>query len=526
LSGKVEAQSRPALGDFETPAYNPRKISAEAMEGLKTSLRTFGDLSGFVVNRRTGHVICANQRRKALGEGALAAVAWGEEHQVELGAPGDRFTSSERWGVLEAEGGARFPVREVDWTESFEKAANVTANNSRIMGEWTEGAGPLLEEISLEYPDLFVGLKLPDLTLDLEALGFCGAQDGDEDEDGADDVPEPPDEAVTRTGDVWRLGNHRLMCGDSSKPEDLSRLLDGARIHLVNTDPPYNVKVEPRSNNAIAAGLSSFVQSDPNLSEEFKRNAMRGGEQKPRAKDLTHHQKHDLSRRPGASAPTHAKLRPKDRPLENDFVTDEEFDALLRAWFGNIARALAPGRSFYVWGGYANCANYPSALAESDLYFSQTVIWVKEHPVLTRKDFMGNHEWCFYGWRKGAGHWFNPEINNATDVWSVKKVNPTSMIHLTEKPVGLASRAILYSSKPGENILDLFGGSGSTLIAAEKAGRRAYLMEIDTLYCDVILQRWADFTGKDPIREDGTSWGELRKALSEETPSSPVELSN
>jgi DNA modification methylase len=163
---------------------------------------------------------------------------------------------------------------------------------------------------------------------------------------------------------------------------------------------------------------------------------------------------------------------------------------------------LAPGRGFYIWGGYANCGNYPPVLKTMGLYFSQAIIWVKEHPVLTRKDFMGNHEWCFYGWREGAAHqWLGP--TNAVDVWSVKKVNPQSMVHLTEKPVELAVRAMQYSSRAGENVLDLFGGSGSTLIAAEQTGRRAYLMELDTLYCDVIVQRWENFTGRKAERVAG-----------------------
>ncbi|HUE74779.1 MAG TPA: DNA methyltransferase [Pirellulaceae bacterium] len=136
---------------------------------------------------------------------------------------------------------------------------------------------------------------------------------------------------------------------------------------------------------------------------------------------------------------------------------------------------------------------------------SQCVIWVKCHPVITRKDYMGDHEWCFYGWREGAAHkYFGP--NNATDVWSVKKVSPQKMVHLTEKPVELAVRAIQYSSREGENVLDLFGGSGSTLIAAEQTGRKAFLMELDTLYCDVIVQRFETFTGKKAqrLRSDET----------------------
>jgi DNA modification methylase len=242
-----------------------------------------------------------------------------------------------------------------------------------------------------------------------------------------------------------------LLCGDSVSVADVDRLLDGAQIHLCNCDPPYGVKVEPRSNNAIAAGLSSF--SNDNLKQRKLLNKtcrMENGE------GGTHHQKFDLARDPKKTKGTHNQMRARDRPLTNDFVTDEQFEQLLAAWFGNISRVLIPGRGFFIWGGYANCANYPPVLKACDLYFSQAIIWVKEHPVLTRKDFMGNHEWCFYGWRLGAGHkFFGP--NNATDVWSVKKVNPQSMIHLTEKPVELAVRAIQYSSKPGENVLDLFG---------------------------------------------------------------------
>jgi DNA modification methylase len=324
-------------------------------------------------------------------------------------------------------------------------------------------------------------LALQEKGFNLDLTGFSGddllrlmQSDGVPGLADPDDVPAPPDEATTQLGDLWVLGNHRLLCGDASKSEDIDRLLDGAKIHLVNTDPPYNVKVEPRSNNAIAAGLSSF--------------------QGPK-----HHQKFDMSRHPSKSKPTAKKLRAKDRPLANDYLTDEAFEQLLNTWFGNLSRVLVPGRAFYVWGGYANVANYPPALKANGLYFSQTIIWDKQHPVLTRKDFMGAHEWCFYGWKEGARHQFYGP-NNVTDLWSVKKINPQSMVHLTEKPVELAVRAIEYSSRVGENVLDLFGGSGSTLIAAETLRRSAYLMELDPLYCDVIVQRFEKFTGKKPER--------------------------
>jgi DNA modification methylase len=119
--------------------------------------------------------------------------------------------------------------------------------------------------------------------------------------------------------------------------------------------------------------------------------------------------------------------------------------------------------------------------------------------VLTRKDFMGCFELAFYGWKEGAGHqFFGP--NNAQDLWHVKKINPQNMCHLTEKPVELAVRALEYSSRPGEHVLDLFAGSGPTLLAAEQTGRRAFLMEVDGLYCDVIVQRWQQFTGQQARR--------------------------
>ncbi|MGD1042831.1 MAG: DNA modification methylase [Sedimentisphaerales bacterium] len=346
------------------------------------------------------------------------------------------------------------------------KAYRIADNQTAALSGWDEAL--LSQELQ----------QLRDMDFDLTSLGFddealAKFMDGDLQEGltDPDDVPLPGDKAVTRPGDLYILGNHRLLCGDSSLTEDVDRLLDGAHIHLVYTDPPYNVNIRPRSQNARAVSESTQSYTGLQGMDEVIQ---------------------------GKAHKTTDKMRPKDRPILNDCMSDEEFAELLLKWFGNIQRVLEPGRSFYLWGGYRNIWNYPNALKTCQLHFSQMIIWVKEHPVLTRQDFMGNHEWCFYGWAEGAAHkFFGPA--NITDVWSVKKVNPQSMIHLTEKPVELAVRAIQYSSLPGENVLDLFGGSGSTLIAAEQTGRNAFLMEIDPLYCDVICKRFEQFTGKKAV---------------------------
>jgi DNA modification methylase len=430
-------------------------------------------------------------------EGAIDAVAksiqeFGFRVPIVVDGDGVIIAGHTRLKAAEKLGLAEVPVHVArELSDDQVKALRIADNKLHELSAWD------MELLPIELADL------QGVNFDLSLLGFSAedmaallAPAGTEGLTDPDDVPAPPDAATTVPGDIWVLGNHRLMCGDSSKPEDLDRLLGGQPIHLVNTDPPYNVKVEPRSNNAIAAGITSF-QSGVRSPESGAKRRGRGPGSGLQTQDsgLHHHQSMDLARHPEKAQPTTKKMRAKDRPLANDFVSDQEFDRLLAAWFGNIARVLIPGGGFYIWGGYANCANYPPVLKACELYFSQAIIWIKEHPVLTRKDFMGNHEWCFYGWREGAAHrFFGP--NNVPDTWSIKKVNPNAMVHLTEKPVELARRAMEYSSRPGENVLDLFGGSGSTLIAAEMTGRRAFLMELDPLYCDVIVQRWEKFTGR------------------------------
>ena len=411
---------------------NARLHGPANLDAIKGSLRRFGQAEPLVVQAGTRRVIAGHGRLEA-----MQALGWTEADIVELEVTGTDAT-----------------------------ALGVALNRTASLAEWDDGAlARILEQLRSEDGGLVgVGFSTGEIDRLLDELQAASGEGRD-----LDAVPEPPAAATTRPGDLWIMDGHRLLCGDSASVADVDRLLAGAPIHLANTDPPYNVKVEPRSNNAIAAGLSSFT--------------------------TTHHQKLDVERHPEKATPTTRRMRPRDRALANDFMSDEAFTGMLAAWFGNIARVLLPGRGFYVWGGYSNCGNYPPALKAAGLYFSQAIIWDKQWAVLTRKDYLGAHEWCFYGWREGAAHeYFGP--NNATDLWQIRKVTPQLMEHLTQKPTELASRAILYSSRRGENVLDLFGGSGSTLIGCEETERRAFLMEIDPPYCDVIISRWQLVTGK------------------------------
>jgi DNA modification methylase len=421
----------------DNPA-NWRKHPAKQIYALRDVLAEVGWAGVVLYNERTKHLIDGHLRKKiSTGKIPVLIGSWNEAQEKKILATLDPI------GAL--------AVADADKLEELLRGVQTESEHVRAL------------LLGLASQNGIKGL-LPDTT--------------------EDQVPEPPDNPISRPGDLWILGKHRLLCGDSGKPSDVDRLLAGTQIHLANCDPPYGVNVEPRSNNAIAAGLSSFTGTK-------------------------HHQRFDVERYPEKSKPTTKKMRAKDRPLTNDFVSKEAFDEMLLAWFGNIARVLLPGRLFFIWGGYSNIGNYPHALEASGLYFSQQIIWQKMHPVLTRKCFMGAHEWCFFGWREGAAHqFFGPP--NVSDVWEIKKISPQSMVHLTEKPVELAVRAIEYGSRPGENVLDLFAGSGSTLMAAEQTGRKAFLMEIDCAYVDVIVQRWEKFTGRKARRQGRAGPAQVR----------------
>lgn len=429
---------------------NPR-VNDNAVDAVAVSIREFGFRQPIVVDL-AGVIVCGHTRWKAAAKLGLEKV----------------------------------PVHVArDLTPAQIRAYRIADNKVADLATWD------LKLLPLELKDLQA------LDVDLGLLGFgpdelsklLGTPIGDGQCD-PDEIPAPPDEAITQTGDLWQLGDHRLLCGDSSSAADVDRLLDGAAIHLVNTDPPYNVGVEPSSSGSAPGGQRphSWRSMASQVADGIR--PARGGYQRNQA---------------GAG-----KVKAKGRRLANDFLPESEFEAVVRAWFGNIARVLEPGRSFYIWGGgypaeagtKSNNELFPCTLRQLDLRFSQLIIWDKGYGVINRKDFMGQYEVAFYGWREGAAHLFVGP-NNVTDIWTVKKVAQTQMVHLTEKPTELATRAMSYSSRPGEHVLDLFGGSGSTLIAAEQTGRKAFLMELDPLYCDVIVSRFEKFTGKAAERASG-----------------------
>jgi len=440
------------------------------MQKFAVELRKIDDIRPYERNPRIND--------QAVDVVAASLAEFGFRQPIVVDEDGVIIVGHTRWKAAQKLGLAKVPVHvATGLTPQQVRAYRIADNKTGELAEWD------LDILPIELKDL------QQSDYDLSLLGFDETElakmlDGDVTEGltDPDEVPEPPDDPITQRGDIWLLGDHRLMCGDSRSVDDLDRLLDGATIDLVSMDPPYNVRVEPRSSTAIAAGNSSH----PDLSKKM------------------HHQGFDVARGVTDPAKARKKMRAKDRPLENDFVSDEAFDQMLLAWFANASRVLKPGGSFYIWGGYANLGNYPAPLKAAGLYFSQGLVWDKQHPVLTRKDFMGAFEICFYGWKEGAGHEFYGP-NNATDLWHVKKVNPQAMVHLTEKPVELAVRSIQYSSLPDQNVLDLFGGSGSTLIGCEQTDRRAFLMELDQAYCDVIVERWEKFTGRKAERIEAES---------------------
>ena len=326
-----------------------------------------------------------------------------------------------------------------------------------------------------------LGEMLPDLDLSEFEIDWGVGESAQEHEVEEDNYEEPEHlETKVKKGEIWKLGEHRLMCGDSTSESDVDLLMGGAKADLVVTDPPYNVN--------IGQGGGSVC-------------SMR----------IQHH------RTDGAI-------------IKNDNMDDDVFYKFLTNSFKNVKNCLKEGGAFYVWHGQTRSDIFIQTLRENELEIRQMLVWNKDRIVMGRQDYQWKHEGCVYGWKEGAGHYFIDDRTQTTviedqkqdfkkmkkeelvklleDIYSdkvsttiINEAKPSvSEEHPTMKPIKLFARHIKNSSRTNESVLDLFGGSGTTIMACEQLDRKCYTMELDEHYCDVIIDRWEKFTGKKAVR--------------------------
>lgn len=342
-------------------------------------------------------------------------------------------------------------------TDAQRRAYILADNRLTELGEWN--ADIISEELKQLQDDGFdltlTGFTIDDITID----------DFEDIEPTMEDLEDQQEEDVPEVhrGDIYILGNHRLMVGDSTKREDVLRLTKGEQMDLLETDPPYNVAYENTDGDTI----------------------------------------------------------------ENDDLPTEEFIDFLSAAFINAEEALKPGGAFYIWHASMKTKEFIDAMENAGLEKRAILVWVKNSFTLGRGDYQWRHEPCFYGWKAGGAHYFidlrslstvqeydtlanmskDEIIEKYEDLLSSittieKAPKPTaSEIHPTAKPLSLIKKHIRNSSQEGENVLDLFGGSGTTLIACEEMNRRCYMMEYDPKYAARIIKRWEDETGKKATKE-------------------------
>lgn len=403
---------------------NPR-LNDGAVEAVANSIKEFGWRAPIVVDKDMV-IICGHTRLKAA---------------IQLG--------------LE-----EVPVHIADnLTPEQVQAYRIADNRTGEIAEW-------------DYSLLPVELKeLQDSDFDLSLLGFDADEldkllNGEEEnvvaegETDADAVPEVPEVAVSKRGEVYQLGKHRLMCGDSTKPEDVAKLLAGELADMVFTDPPYGVSYKGVNN-------------------------------------------------PGGRA---------WEVIENDDLRGDTLSEFLLAAFKNIKAHLREKRAFYIWYATSNHLQFEHAIIDAGLKSKQVLMWNKGM-ILGHSDYHWAFEPCFYGCKADENCiWFGDRCQ--TTVWDIKRDNTREYVHPTQKPTALAIKAMFNSSKPGEIVLDLFGGSGSTLIACEQTNRVNRSMEFDPKYADVIRKRWAEF-----VHGEGCDWQALTPAIAENenTAESPAE---
>lgn len=349
-----------------------------------------------------------------------------------------RLLAARRLGLTEV------PVIRLDHlTDAQARAFRIADNQIALNATWDDA---LLSAEVARLKDDGVDLDLlgfgeDELDRLLDGLDVAGGQ-----ADGEDSVPEPSADPITRPGDLWLLGEHRLLCGDATNASDVEKLLAGAVPHLMVTDPPYGVDYDPAWRNE--AGVSATARTG--------------------------------------------------RVCNDDRADWRE------AW------ALFPGDVAYVWHAGVHCRTVAESLEACGLAIRSQIIWAKPRFVLGRGDYHWQHEPCFYAVRKGAnGHWQGAR-DQSTLWTIRGSEDDTATVHGTQKPVECMRRPIVNNSERGDLVYEPFAGSGSTIIAAESIGRRCLGMEIDPRYCDVIVERWQGITGRHAsLGDDGRTFEEI-----------------
>ena len=402
----VEIESVDAESLHPDPA-NPRRIGKEELEALTRSLREFGFVQPVLARKADSVVIGGHQR-------LLAARRLG-------------------WKTV--------PVIFLDLSVEQSRLLNLALN--RISGEWDQEllACMLAELRPVEDIDLSLsGFSEEELGKLLKSLDVREKKERVETFDLDAALEAARAAHVAQRGDLWRLGDHRLLCGDSTNVEDMERLLGEKKTAMAFTDPPYNV------------GLGDH-----------------GGQQRG-------------SRR---------------RRIANDALSSEAWEAFVRAWAQNLLQHV--DGTLYVCMSTKEWPVVSHVLEELGGHWSDTIIWAKDRFVLGRADYQRQYEPVWYGWRQGASHHWCGDRDQG-DVWNISRP-AESELHPTMKPLELVERAIGNSSKPGDVILDLFLGSGTTLVAAERTGRVCFAMELEPAYVDVAVRRWEAFTGERAQKE-------------------------
>jgi site-specific DNA-methyltransferase (adenine-specific) len=328
-------------------------------------------------------------------------------------------------------GMSKVPCIEVKNLTTAQVKAYIIADNKLALNAGWDNE--LLNIEFQELEELGFDLELTGFSLEeIDALKPAELTEGLTDEDAAPDVPA---EAKTKPGDIYQLGKHRLMCGDSCSTNDMEKLCDGLLVDMWLTDPPYNVAYEGKTKDALK--------------------------------------------------------------IQNDSMGDDQFRQFLRDAYVTADLVMKPGAVFYIWHADSEGYNFRGAAQDAGWKVRQCLIWKKSTMVMGRQDYHWKHEPCLYGWKEGAGHLWATDRKQTT-ILEFDKPSRNGE-HPTMKPVALFEYQMLNNTKGGDIVLDSFGGSGTTLIAAEKNGRVARLMELDPKYCDVIVKRWEDFTGKKAV---------------------------